>query len=102
MRHLGFGNFDASDELCTHLAKSKIAKQIEELDLSQGTLGDVGVAALVAEAKRFSKLTSIDASENYVTDAGVKSLKTLAKNVDASDQEDDGGEADDRYISAYE
>ncbi len=102
VRHLGLGNFDASDELCTHLAKSKIAKQIEELDLSQGTLGDAGVAALVAEAKQFAKLTSIDVSENYVTNAGIKSLKALAKNVDGSHQEDDGGDVDDRYISAYE
>jgi hypothetical protein len=38
--------------------------------------------------------------ENYVTKTGVALLKTIAKDVDASDQEED--EPANRYISAYE
>ncbi len=100
LKHLGFGNYHRTDELCTVLASAPIMKQIETLNLSQGTMGDEGAEALAA-SKRIS-LTQLDVSENFISSAGVISLNSIAGSVDGSSQEDDGGDPDDRYISAYE
>ncbi len=102
LKHLGLGNYHATDDLCTALAAAPVMKQIETLDLSQGTMGDDGAAALVAASKRIGKLSQLDVSENYLSDEGISSLKSIASDIDASDQEDDGGDPEDRYISAYE
>ena len=103
LRHLGLGNSRELDTICAALANSKIAAQLETLDLSKGTLGDAGAAALASGA--FPKLVSIDVSENYLTDRGLGDLKRLVKTVISQGREpqrDDGGDPDDRYIAAYE
>jgi uncharacterized protein (TIGR02996 family) len=100
VKHLGLGNGLDTDELCRGLAASKIAAQLETLDLSEGTLGDDGATALAAGT--WPKLVSIDAKENWLSDAGIAALGTIAKQVDARFQEDDDGDPENRYISGYE
>jgi uncharacterized protein (TIGR02996 family) len=103
VKHLGLGNSPYADDLCKELAKSKIASQIETLDLSQGTLGDQGAAAL-AEGK-FPKLKSINADESWLTKKGIASLKSIAKDVETGGkygQQDDEGDPENRYISGRE
>ena len=104
VRHLGLGNSDISDEICKGLASSKIAAQLESLDLSKGTMGDEGAAALAAG--RFPKLQLLDVTDNWLTKKGVAALKAIAKKVESSGgkegQQDDGGERDNRYIAARE
>jgi uncharacterized protein (TIGR02996 family) len=100
VRHLGLGNSRITDAVCAALATSRIAGQLESLDLSKGTMGDAGAQALATG--RFPRLTTIDVSKNYLTRAGITALKKLVKTVAVGEQEDDGGEAGDRYISAYE
>ncbi|MBA3503688.1 MAG: WGR domain-containing protein [Myxococcota bacterium] len=106
VKHLGLGNAPFQDEIAQKLAElatSKIAAQIETLDLSQGTLGDAGAAALVTG--KFPKLTSINVKESWLSKKGIAALKTIAKNVDAGDkysQQDDEGDPENRYISGRE
>jgi len=106
LRHLGLGNSRELDTICAALASSKIAAQLETLDLSKGTMGDAGAAALASAA--FPNLTSIDVSENYLTERGIGDLKRLVKTVisqargSREAQRADGGDPDDRYIAAYE
>lgn len=101
VKHLGLGNSPFADDICKELAKSKIAAQLETLDLSQGTLGDQGAAAL-AEGK-WPKLKSIDVSQSWLTKTGLASLKTIAKEIEGSKgQDDDGGDPENRYISGRE
>jgi uncharacterized protein (TIGR02996 family) len=98
--HLGLGNSEVTDELCKGLASSRIAAQLESLDLSLGTMGDDGAAALVAG--RFPKLKSIDVSRSYLSKKAIASLKKIAKQVVADRQNEDDSDPDDRYISGYE
>ncbi|MEO8698438.1 MAG: WGR domain-containing protein [Kofleriaceae bacterium] len=104
--HLGLGNADGADQICTWLAGSKIAGQLEELDLSHGTLGDAGALALAAAKPRFKQLKKLDVSDNWIGRAGLAALKGFAKTVEVGKsrrgQQDDGGDPEDRYIGAYE
>ncbi len=104
VRHLGLGNSESTDEIARGLASSKIAAQLETLDLSKATMGDDGALALAAA--KFPKLISIDVSENYLTKAGLEALAKIGKVISKSRrreaQRDDGGDPDDRYIAAYE
>jgi uncharacterized protein (TIGR02996 family) len=113
VKHLGLGNTAISDAICTALVNSKIAAQLEFLDLSLGTMGDAGAAALAGG--RFPRLEGIDVTDNYLTEQGLGLLKKLAKlesaaggrrsrrsSGDAENQRDDEGDPEDRYIAAYE
>jgi uncharacterized protein (TIGR02996 family) len=104
VKHLGLGNSNISDDIAKGLASSKIAAQLESLDLSKGTLGDAGATALAAG--RFPKLQLLDVTDNWLSSKGVAALKSVAKKVESKGgregQQDDGGEAENRYIAARE
>ena len=97
---LGLGNSTITDEICRGLASSAIASRLVSLDLSKGTLGDEGIRALAAG--RFPNLAHLDVSSSWLTDEGVAIARGLAKEVDVTDQSDDDGNPDERYIGAYE
>ena len=104
VKHLGLGNSPFTGEICKELARSKIAAQLESLDLSEGTLGDEGATELAAG--KFPKLESMDVHESWLTKLGVATLKKLAKDVDLGTkykgQQDDDGDPENRYISGRE
>ena len=111
VRHLGLANADGTDQICEWLAASKIASQLESLDLSKGTMGEAGANVLGAARNRFKKLTQLDVSENWINKAGLAALavygdalaaKPSGKRKRREGQQDDGGDPEDRYISAYE
>ena len=98
--HLGLGNSSISDDIARAIAGSPIAAQLVSLDLSQGTLGDDGARALAAG--RFPMLESIDVRDSFLTADGIAALSRIAKRVEVGEQQDDGGDPDERYISARE
>jgi uncharacterized protein (TIGR02996 family) len=98
--HLGLGNSLISDDICRGLAGSAIAQQLVSLDLSNGTLGDEGARALASGS--FPKLETIDVDKSFLTDEGIATLRRIAKHVTVGEQDDDGGNPEDRYISARE
>jgi hypothetical protein len=103
VKHLGLGNAPFQDEIAAELAKSKIAAQLETLDLSQGTLGDAGATALAAG--KFPKLKSINVDESWLSKKGIAALKTIAKEVEVGGkygQQEDEGDPENRYISGRE
>ncbi len=104
VKHLGLGNSGISDEICKGLASSKIAAQLESLDLSKGTMGDAGATALAAG--KFPKLQHLDVTDNWISKKGLAALKGVAKKIDSSGgkegQQDDDGDPDNRYIAARE
>jgi len=97
---LGLGNSRGLDEICRWLAGSRIAARLEKLDLSKGTMGDDGAAALAAG--HFPKLVSLDVSKNWLGGRGVATLDGTFRTVISDAQQDDDGDPDDRYIAAYE
>jgi Leucine Rich repeat len=104
--HLGLGNAENADQICEWLAGSKIAQQLEVLDLSEGRMGDAGARAIAGARDRFPKLRMLDVSENWIGKAGQAALKGFCKMVTFGDkrrgQQDDGGDPENRYISGYE
>ncbi len=83
MTLLGESTDDVSD------AGASILDRIHTLDLSMGTLGDVGAQALYENAK-IRQLDRLDIHYHYVSDEWVDKLKELDIDVDASQQQDEG------------
>jgi uncharacterized protein (TIGR02996 family) len=103
LRHLGLMNCEYTDEICKALPGSGILAQLETLDLSLGTMSDVGARAIADNQDAFSHLTSLVLSENFLTDAGIKALKGLGKKVNtASQKERYDWDEDGRYTSVGE
>jgi uncharacterized protein (TIGR02996 family) len=63
LRHLGLCNADNTDSIGEALAGSPIAAQLESLDLSYGTLTDIGALSL---AGQFPKLRRLDVRECFL------------------------------------
>ncbi len=102
LRRLGLVNSEIVDELCQVLHLSPLVAQLEELDLSQGTLSDLGVTALATFAKAFQHLERLDISESYVSPAVAKLLqKALPKTKVVADKPR-GDAFERRYVSISE
>ncbi|MBA3397522.1 MAG: WGR domain-containing protein [Deltaproteobacteria bacterium] len=104
LRYLGVKNAEFQDELCEHLARAKLVRQLETLDISLGILTDAGVATIVKHAEAFKHLQVLDVSDTYVTKKGVASLKGVVKTVIAKELRgvDDPDEPEYRYVAVAE
>jgi uncharacterized protein (TIGR02996 family) len=102
LKHLGLTNCGFTDEICDALPGSKILGQLEELDLSMGTMSDDGARVLAEHRKAFRHLKLLNVDDNFLTDAARPLLEGLCDNVFFGDQRDDGGDPGARYASAYE
>jgi hypothetical protein len=93
----------AADQIAAMIADSPLLEQLEELDLSLGTLGDEGARALL-NAPLIKKLKRLDLSHHYISDALAGELKQLGIEVDLSDKQEtdeDDGESY-RYVAVSE
>jgi uncharacterized protein (TIGR02996 family) len=80
LRHLGLMNAEFEDEIAIALAKSPLLAQLETVNLSMGTLKDVGGQAILAAADKFKHLRKLDLDRSYVSDELAKALqKALGK-----------------------
>jgi uncharacterized protein (TIGR02996 family) len=100
VRHLGIANSSLADQVPELLAKSKLLAQLESLDLSRGTFGDVGARAIVDNAAAFKHLKKIDLTHNYVTEALAAELGKVGPEIilDETETPDD----DYRYVQISE
>lgn len=89
LRRLGLRNAEFTEAMIEPLAKSKLLRQLKELDLSMGVLTTEGAKALVAHRDAFRHLDVLDVSQTYLDDDAVASLKGVAKTVVAEDLRDD-------------
>jgi hypothetical protein len=100
---LGLRDSMAADQIAAMIADSPLLEQLEELDLSLGTLGDEGARALL-NAPLIKKLKRLDLSHHYISDALAGELKQLGIEVDLSDKQEadeDDGESY-RYVAVSE
>ena len=105
VRHLGLRNSELADIFAPAIVFSKIAARLETLDLSMGTLTDVGANILVDHASQLRNLTKLDVSQSYVTPAAIDRLRGVFREVVAGDQKLEAGaipDAEDRYVSVHE
>lgn len=98
LSHLGLCNSEISDELAGYLAKQPWIGGLHTLDLSMGTIGDVGAKALLA-SPYVKSLKVLDLSHHYISPAVVKQLEALPIEVVLDDPQDGD---DDRYCQVGE
>jgi hypothetical protein len=72
LRRFGLPNAEITDEICASLAFSALADQVEELDLSRGTMTGAGVEALARGG--FPRLRTLDARRNALDADAVERL----------------------------
>jgi uncharacterized protein (TIGR02996 family) len=89
LTRLGLMNCGFIDDVCKKLHTSKILKRLRELDLSMGTMGEDGVAALVANAAAYRHLDQLSIDDNFLASEWKAQTKGLAKKVVFGDQKDD-------------
>ena len=73
LRHLGLRDAENADDLAAALAHAPVLAQLESLDLSLGTLGDVGVAALLA-GQPLTHLKRLDVHHHFLSEAMIDRL----------------------------
>lgn len=103
LRYLGLRDAQIADELAGWLANEPLLTTIETLDLSLGTIGDVGADALL-RATQLDNLKRLDLSHHYISAANQEKLHALPFNVVLDDpQEDDEDDGDVyRYVAVGE
>lgn len=73
LRHLGLRDAENADELAAALAHAPIVTRLESLDLSLGTLSDIGAAALLA-GQPLTHLKRLDIHHHFLSEAMVERL----------------------------
>ncbi len=99
LEYLGLMNAEDADEIAKAIAISRVMERIKVLDLSMGTLGDVGGSALLDGAK-LGGLRTLRVDHQYMSDEILSRLKAAVPNVEgerASDADDE-----DRYVELSE
>jgi uncharacterized protein (TIGR02996 family) len=101
LTHLGLINTAFTDELCGALAAglAPLARQLVELDLSNGTMSQAGVNALISAARNLPKLEKLCVSDNYLDESALARLRKTFRNVTSGAQRQDHG---DRYPAVME
>lgn len=98
LRHLGLRDCEYTDDVARAISDAPVLGQLESLDLSMGTLGDVGAAALLA-SPQLSRLKRLDVSHHYMTDEVRRRLEASGPVVVANEAQ---GAESERYIQVSE
>lgn len=96
LKYLGLRNSRIADQVAEAAAQAPILAQIHTLDLSLGTLGDEGGAAL-ADSPRVSYLMKLDVHRHYMSDAMVARLQGLGIEVDVGEAQGYQEDVENRY-----
>ncbi|AUT01276.1 hypothetical protein CLI64_13165 [Nostoc sp. CENA543] len=94
LTYLGLCNSQFSDEIASVIVTSPILNSISVLDLSLGTLSDVGAEELL-NCEAINYLDILNVSENFLSEEMVEKLSGLDVRVIANNQKE---EEDDSYI----
>ncbi|WP_188771305.1 STM4015 family protein [Emticicia aquatilis] len=99
LTYLGLKNSFLQDEIAIKISQSRILGQLHTLDLSMGTLTDLGANALLRNPA-ISNLHFLNLDHHYMSDEMMEQIKSLGIPVSMNDREveDDGY----RYIEVSE
>lgn len=103
LRYLGLRDAQIADQLAEWLADEPLLATITTLDLSLGTIGDVGAEALL-RGTQLGNLTRLDLSHHYISKPNQDKLEALPFEVvleDAQEDDEDDGEVY-RYVAVGE
>ena len=98
LRSLGLRDAEIADGIAQWLAGEAWIAQLDTLDLSLGTLGDVGAAALLASPQARG-LARLDLSHHYISKPLQAQLLAAIPGVVLADEQDG---ANDRYVAVGE
>lgn len=99
LRHLALRNSDIQDEVAVAVATAPVVARLEVLDLSMGTLGDDGAAALL-DGQQLTHLKKLDLHHNYLSEPLRRRLRQALEpagvevdldSADAESSEEDDG-----------
>jgi hypothetical protein len=101
LKYLGLRDSEIADAIATAAANAPALSTLEELDLSMGTLGDLGGNALLA-SPLVKKLKRLNLAHHYLSADVIDGLSKLSGvKVDLSDGQG-ADDPDDRYVSVSE
>jgi hypothetical protein len=93
LTHLGLSDTRSTDDLCRLLVSSPLAAQLRSLDLSFGSMTDLGASTLSS----LPHLETLVVSSNALSPAGVATLQAAFHHVVAGGQQDLDDDDDDDY-----
>lgn len=99
LKYLGLRDSTLTNDIAAALDGSGVLDQLKVLDLSLGTLNDVGAETLFNTAN-ISNLDKIDLHHHYVSDAWMLKLRKLDVLFDLADQQEEDDEY--RYVAVAE
>ena len=85
LTYLGIEDSEIQDELTAVVLESKYMKQIQTLDLANGTLSDKGGTLLLEKLPAYPNIKVLDVHYHYMSEKMVTNLKALPIQVDASE-----------------
>lgn len=100
LRYLGLRDSMISEQLAQWVAGEAWLGSLHTLDLSLGTIGDIGAKALF-ESANLGNLERLDLSHHYISEAWQQKLRTLSCTVVLEDPQKDEGEGE-RYVAVAE
>ncbi|MFE6998791.1 STM4015 family protein [Streptomyces griseus] len=107
LNHLGVRNSEIQNEIASAVASAPVVAQLRVLDLSNGTLGDEGAAALL-EGQPLTHLELLDLHHHFLTDAMAErvrgALEPHGVRVDLAQKREPWGDrgAEGRYTAVSE
>ena len=96
LKRLGLMNSEITTEIAKDIVNAPILDQLEELDLSMGTLKDEGALALLASDK-IKSLKSLNLNHHYMSNEVMQQFSSLEIKVDVSEQMDADSYDDEIY-----
>lgn len=103
LTYLGLRDAEIADDLAVWLAEEPLVAQLDTLDLSLGTIGDLGAVAVLNHTQ-LGKLKRLDLSHHYISEENQAKLKALPFEVvldDPQEADEDDGESY-RYVAVGE
>lgn len=105
LRYLGLRDAENADEIAAAVAHAPIVSRLEVLDLSLGTLGDEGAAALLA-GQPLTHLKKLDLHHHFISEAMQERLREALPGVEvdlSEQQEPDNWDGEEnRYVAVSE
>ncbi len=86
---LGIMDSEIQDEITEVVVKSKYMKQIEELNLSMGSLTDQGGGILLQELPSCATIRYVDLEYHYMSDEMMEKLTELPIEINVDDQQEE-------------
>lgn len=102
LEHLGLMNSESEDEIAVAIASAPLLGRLKGLDLSMGTLSDVGGQTLL-DSPGVRGLQHLNLRHSYLSEAMAGKLRKLGIDVNVRDrQEADEDDEDYRYVEVSE